>query len=165
MANSIAFAKSYIPIIDEVYQQSRVSRVLTSGGRMVRSTHNAREIMVPKISVSGLGDYTRDEGYKTGSINLEFETRRMNYDRGVKITADVMDVAESGIEDCFFEAGAELQRVHVAPEADAFTFSQIAGHEGIGSSVDDFGSATAVDVLAKLRDVTSMMDEAQVTAH
>jgi len=163
MPNSIAFAKHYIPIIDEVYQQSSVSRVLTSGGRMVRATHNAREIMIPKISVSGLGDYTRDQGYKTGSINLEYQTRQMNYDRGVKITADVMDVAESGIEDCFFEAGAELQRSHVAPEADAFTFAQIAGHAGIGSSVDDFGSATATDVLAKLRDVTSLMDESQVT--
>ena len=163
MANSIEFAKSYIPIIDEVYQNASVSRVLTSGGRMVRSTHNAREIMIPKISVSGLGDYTRDQGYKTGSISLEYQTRQMNYDRGIKITADVMDVAESGIEDCFFEAGAELQRTQVAPEADAFTFAQIAGHEGIGSSVDDFSSATATDVLAKLRDVTSLMDEHQVT--
>lgn len=163
MPNSIAFAKSYIPIIDEVYQNASVSRVLTSSGRIVRSTHNAREIMIPKISVSGLGDYTRDQGYRTGSINLEFQTRQMNYDRGIKITADVMDVAESGIEDCFFEAGAELQRCHVAPEADAFTFSQIASHEGIGYSVDDFSSATATDVLAKLRDVTSLMDEHQVT--
>ena len=163
MPNSIAFAKTYIPIIDEVYQNASVSRVLTSGGRIVRSTHNAREIMIPKISVSGLGDYTRDQGYKTGSINLEYQTRQMNYDRGIKITADVMDVAESGVEDCFFEAGAELQRCHVAPEADAFTFSQIASHEGIGSSTDDFSSAAATDILAKLRDVTSLMDEHQVT--
>lgn len=43
MPNSITFAKHYIPIIDEVHQQSSVSRVLTSGGRMVRATHNARE--------------------------------------------------------------------------------------------------------------------------
>jgi len=164
MPNSIAFAKSFVPIIDEVYQNASVSRVLTSTGRIVRSTRNAREIMIPKISVSGLGDYTRDQGYKTGSINLEYQTRQMNYDRGVKITADVMDIAESGIEDCFFEAGAELQRTHVAPEADAFTFAQIASHEGIGRSTDDFGSATATDVLAKLRDVTSLMDERQVTA-
>ena len=79
MPNSIAFAKTYIPIIDEVYQNASVSRVLTSGGRIVRSTHNAREIMIPKISVSGLGDYTRDQGYKTGSINLEFQTRQIGF--------------------------------------------------------------------------------------
>ena len=164
MTNSIAFAKHYTSIIDEVYQEASVSRCLNSGRRMVRAGHNAREIMIPKISVSGLGDYTRDEGYKTGSINFEYQTRQMNYDRGVKITADVMDVEESGVIDCFFEAGAELQRCHVAPEADAFTFAQIASHTGIGSSTDDFSNASAADVLAKLRDVTSLMDEHQVTA-
>ena len=36
--------------------------------------------------------------------------------------ADVMDVEEAGVLDCFVEAGAELQRTQVAPEADAFTF-------------------------------------------
>ena len=44
MPNSIAFAKTYIPIIDEVYQNASVSRVLTSGGRIVRSTHNAKVV-------------------------------------------------------------------------------------------------------------------------
>lgn len=70
MPNSIAFAKSYIPIIDEVYQNASVSRILTSSGRIVRSTHNAREIMIPKISVSGLGDYTRDQGYEITPVSL-----------------------------------------------------------------------------------------------
>lgn len=35
------------------------------------------------------------------------------------------------MNDCFVEAGAELQRTQVAPEADAFTFTQIAGHTGV----------------------------------
>ena len=54
-AHSIAFAKSYMPIIDEVRQDASVSRVLTSGRRMVRSTHDAHEKKAPKVSVSGLG--------------------------------------------------------------------------------------------------------------
>ena len=107
MPNSIEFTKCYIPIIDEVYQNASVSRTLTSSGRIVRSTHNAREIMIPKISVSGLGDYTRDQGYKTGNINLEYQTRQMNYDRGINITADVMDVAESERRVCGSSAGEE----------------------------------------------------------
>lgn len=37
-----------------------------------------------------------------------------------------MDVEEAGVNDCFVEAGAKLQRTQVAPEADAFTFAQIA---------------------------------------
>ena len=37
--------------------------------------------MIPKIEVTGLGDYTRNVGYKTGAINYEFETKTktLNY--------------------------------------------------------------------------------------
>ena len=118
MANSIEFAKNYTGILDEVYQRAAVSRCLNSGRRMVRAGHNAKEILIPKISVTGPGDYTRNVGYKTGAINYEFETKTFNYDRGIRLMADV--------NDCFVEAGSELQRTQVAPEADAFTFSQIA---------------------------------------
>lgn len=80
MANSIAFARNYTIIIDEVYQHSGVSNVLNSGRRVMRSGHNARETTIPKISVTGLGDYTRNVGYKTGSITYELETKSFNYD-------------------------------------------------------------------------------------
>lgn len=69
----------------------------TSGRRMVRAGRNAKEIMIPKIEVSGLGDYTRNVGYKTGSINYAFETKTFNYDRGIRLMADVMDVEEAGV--------------------------------------------------------------------
>lgn len=52
--------------------------------------------MVPKIEVTGLGDYTRNVGYRTGSITYEFEAKTFNYDRGIKLLADVMDVEEAG---------------------------------------------------------------------
>ena len=55
MANSIAFAKNYVSVIGEVYQRAGVSGVLNSGRRMVRAGHNAKEILIPKISVTGLG--------------------------------------------------------------------------------------------------------------
>ena len=110
MANSIASTKNYTSIIDEVYQRASVSHVLNSGRRMVRAGRNAKEIMVPKIEVTGLGDYTRNVGYKTGSITYEFETKTFNYDRGIKLLADVMDVEEAGVLDCFVAAGSELQR-------------------------------------------------------
>ena len=33
-------------------------------------------------------------GYKTGAITYEFETKTFNYDRGIRLFADVMDVDE-----------------------------------------------------------------------
>lgn len=163
MANSIAFVRNYTSVIDEVYQRAAVSGCLNSPRRMARAGRNAREIMIPKIQVTGLGDYTRNVGYKTGSITYEFETKTFNYDRGIRLLADVMDVEEAGVLDCFVEAGSELQRVQVAPEADAFTFAEIAGHEGVESSETDYSDADAEDILADLRDVTSEMDELQVS--
>ena len=162
-SNNIAFARNYTSVIDEVYQRASVSGCLNSGRRMVRAGHNAKEILIPKISVTGLGDYTRNVGYKTGAITYEFETKTFNYDRGIRLFADVMDVEEAGVNDCFVEAGAELQRTQVAPEADAFTFAQIASHAGVEVATDDFSQASALDVLAELREVTSVMDEKQVT--
>lgn len=64
---------------------------------------------------------------------------------------------------CFVEAGSELQCVQVAPEADAFTFAEIAGHEGVDSVEDDYSDAESEDILADLRAVTSEMDELQVS--
>ena len=163
MANSIEFAKNYTGILDEVYQRAAVSRCLNSGGRMVRAGRNAKEILIPKISVTGLGDYTRNVGYKTGSITYEYETHSFGYDRAIRLFADVMDVEESGVLDCFVEAGAELQRTQVAPEGDAYTFSQIASADGVTVRTEDLSEASAVDVLAALRAVTNDMDERQVS--
>ena len=163
MANSIEFAKNYTGILDEVYQRAAVSRCLNSGGRMVRAGRNAKEILISKISVTGLGDYTRNVGYKTGSITYEYETHSFGYDRAIRLFADVMDVEESGVLDCFVEAGAELQRTQVAPEGDAYTFSQIASAEGVTVKGEDLSEASAVDVLAALRAVTNAMDEKQVS--
>jgi hypothetical protein len=65
--------------------------------------------------------------------------------------------------DCFVQTGAELQRTQVAPEGDAYTFSQIASTEGVTTRTEDLSSATAKQLLASLRTVTSAMDERQVS--
>ena len=164
MPNSIAYTKNYTSILDEVYKRAACSMCLNSPRRMVRAGRNAREIMIPKIEVTGLGDYTRNVGYKTGAITYGFETKTFNYDRGIRLLADVMDVEEAGVLDCFVEAGSELQRTQVAPEADAFTFAEIAGHDGVTVAEEDLTSAEAEDVLASLRSVTNEMDELEVAS-
>ena len=129
------------------------------GGRIHHSDHGSRHVSLP------IGRTMREAGIRpsTGSITYEFETKTFNYDRGIKLLADVMDVEEAGVLDCFVAAGSELQRTQVAPEADAFTFSEIAGHEGVTPVEEDFADAEAEDVLAALRAATNAMDEAEVT--
>jgi hypothetical protein len=80
MPNSIDFVRNYTAAIDRVYQRASVSTCLNSGRRMVRAGAHAKEIMIPKIEVTGLGDYTRNVGYKTGAITYQYETKTFNYD-------------------------------------------------------------------------------------
>ena len=114
MANSIEFAKDYTGILDEVYQSAAVSRCLNSGGRMVRASRNVTEILIPKISVTGLGGYTRNVDYETGPIIYEDETHSFGYDRAIRLFAGVMDVEESGV---FWTVSLRLARSCRAPRS------------------------------------------------
>ena len=160
MPNTIALAKNYTSILDEVYQNASVTADLTSDRTLMRAGANADEIIYPQISVTGLGDYSRNSGYTEGSVNLEWKTAKFNYDRGTKISVDVMDNEESR-NLAFTMAGAELMRTKVAPEADAFTFATIAGTEGISKGTPaTFADAT--EFLAALLEAKTKMDEDQV---
>lgn len=160
MANTIALAKNYTSILDEVYMNASVTADLTSDNTMVRAGANANEIIYPQISVSGLGDYSRNSGYTDGSVNLEWKTATFNYDRGTKISVDVMDNEESR-DIAFTMAGSELMRTKVAPEADAFTFATLAGVEGI-SKATPATYADATEFLSALIEAKNKMDEDEV---
>lgn len=160
MANAIALAKNYTSILDEVYCNASVTADLTSDNTMVRTGANANEIIYPQISVSGLGDYLRNSGYTNGSVNLEWKTAKFNYDRGTKISVDVMDNEESR-DIAFTMAGAELMRTKVAPEADAFVFATLAGTAGI-SKATPATYADATEFLSALIEAKNKMDEDEV---
>ena len=160
MANTIALAKNYTSILDEVYCNASVTADLTSDNTMVRAGANANEIIYPQISVSGLGDYSRNSGYTDGSVNLEWKTAKFNYDRGTKISVDVMDNEESR-DIAFTMAGSELMRTKVAPEADAFVFATLAGIEGI-SKATPATYADATEFLNALIVAKNKMDEDEV---
>ena len=160
MANAIALAKNYTSILDEVYCNASVTADLTSDNTMVRAGANANEIIYPQISVSGLGDYSRNSGYTNGSVNLEWKTAKFNYDRGTKISVDVMDNEESR-DIAFTMAGAELMRTKVAPEADAFVFATLAGTAGI-SKATPATYADATEFLSALIEAKNKMDEDEV---
>ena len=59
MANSIALAKNYIPLLDEVYKYASLTSVLDSNPAGMRQGANANEILIQKLSMDGLADYSR----------------------------------------------------------------------------------------------------------
>lgn len=162
MANTIALAKRYTDLLDEVYKNASVTNDLTSDASLIRAGANANEILYPQIEVSGLGDYDRNSGYTSGNVSVVWKSATFNYDRGTKIAVDAMDDEETfGI--AFGRASGELMRTKVAPEADAFTFAKLAGTTGISKAT----AATYADgsaFLTALLAAISKMDEDEVTA-
>lgn len=159
MPNTIALAKNYTSILDEVYKAASVTADLTSDASMMRAGANANEILYPQLEVGGLGDYDRNSGYTSAAVKLQWATAKFNYDRGAKLEVDVMDNQETH-NIAFTRAGAELQRIKVAPEADAFTFATICSFEGITMKAEDLANAEAF--LAALIVAKNKMDEDEV---
>lgn len=135
MANTITLAKSYIDNLDLIYKNASVTADLISDSTLIRAGNNVNEIVIPKISMDGLKDYSRNDGYKKGSVSLEWETKKFNYDRGTKFTVDTMDNEETMML-AFGQLNAEFIRTKVAPEADAFTFSKLAQTSGISKGAE-----------------------------
>ena len=159
MANSIALSKVYTNLLDEVYQQSALTAVLESDASLARQGANANEIVIPKLSMDGLADYSRNGGYVDGNVTLNWETVQFNYERGRMFSVDNMDNEETQ-NIAFGRLAGEFIRTKVVPELDAFRFATYASTVGAGTATGAL--ATGADVIAALRTATSAMDEAEV---
>ena len=162
MENAITKFKNYIDLLDEVYKNASLTSVLDGDQSLVRAGANANEIIIPKISMDGLGDYSRNGGYIGGSVTLINETVVFNYDRGRSFSVDSMDDEETaGV--AFGRLSSEFIRTKTVPEMDAFRFATYAGISGISTTT----GATLADgaaVLTALVAAVNKMDEDEVPA-
>lgn len=159
--NSITKFKKYIDRLDAVYKQASLTADLDGDATLVRDGANANEIIVPKMSMDGLADYSRNGGYVSGDVTLTNETVAFNYDRGRKFGVDAMDNEETaGV--AFGKLSSEFIRTKVVPEVDAFRFATYAGISGISKVSSGATLSTGADVISALRVATSGMDEAEV---
>jgi len=161
MANSIALAKQYVTLLDEVYKLASITSDLDGNPELVRQGANANELVIPKLSMQGLGDYSRNSGYVTGDVTLTYETVSCNFDRGRMFTVDNMDNQESA-NIAFGRLAGEFIRTKVAPELDAFRFAQYAGTSGISKVASGATLSAGADVLAAIRAAVTKMDEDEV---
>lgn len=161
MANVIELSKNYVPLLDQVYKKASLTTVLNTNDAMARAGARANEIIIPKIKMDGLADYSRNSGYVKGDVNLTWETVKFNYDRGRKFEVDYLDNEETA-EVAFGMLAAEFQRTKVAPEADAFTFATLAGKEGISKVSTPAVLESGEDVMKALIEATTVMDDDEV---
>lgn len=161
MANSITLAKNYIALLDEVYKQASLTSDLLSDSATMRAGANANEILIPKLSMDGLADYSRNSGYVKGDVTLVWETVQFNYDRGRLFEVDTMDDEES-VKLAFGRLSAEFVRTKVVPEDDAFTFATLCGINGISKVAAGETLVDGAAVMGAIKAAIDKMDEDEV---
>ena len=160
MPNSIALFKQYLPLLDEVYKIASLTSVLDGASELVTQGANANELIIQKMSMDGLADYSRNGGYVAGSVTLTNETVKCNFDRGRMFSIDNMDNAETAGM-AYGRLSAEFIRTKVVPELDAFRLATYAGIEGI-STVAGAALTTGEVVIKALSAAYDKMTEDEV---
>lgn len=160
MANAITLFKQYVSMLDEVYKLSSLTSDLDGASDLARQGANANELVIPKLSMQGLADYSRNGGYIDGDVTLTNESVRCNFDRGRMFTVDTLDNAETaGL--AFGRLAGEFIRTKVVPELDAFRFAAYAQTTGI-STVAGAALSTGAGVVEAIRAAINKMDEDEV---
>lgn len=160
MANDIALFKKYVPLLDEVYKLSSLTADLDGAPELARQGNNVNELIIPKISMDGLANYSRNSGYVDGDVTLTNETVKCNFDRGRMFTVDTLDNLETAMI-AFGSLASEFIRTKVVPELDAFRFATLASISGI-STTDAAALSTGANVITALRAAVNKMDEDEV---
>ena len=160
MANNIELFKKYVPLLDEVYKLSSLTADLDGAPELARQGQNANELIIPKISMDGLANYSRNGGYVDGDVTLTNETVKCNFDRGRMFTVDTLDNIETAMM-AFGRLASEFIRTKVVPELDAFRFATLASLTGI-STTAGAALSTGANVITALRAAVNQMDEDEV---
>lgn len=61
MPNAITLAQQFVPLLDETYQLASLTADLDGNADLVRQGANANELIIPMLSMQGLGDYSRND--------------------------------------------------------------------------------------------------------
>ena len=156
MANTIEYAKVFQKELDKQILEGATSGWMEENAAQVIYSGGA-EIKMPKMSLQGLGTYSRDEGYVNGAVTYSFETFTLTQDRGRRFRIDAIDVDESGFGLAAANVASEFQRTKVIPEIDAYRYAKLAEAACIREEYTPDKSTVMsqlLDQLSKVRDIT-----------
>ena len=156
--NNIELATIYLPKLDQVYKNEAKTSIL-DGDEVTVQKGNHGEIKVAKLDMSGLGDFSRNDGYTKGNTSFVWETVRYDKERSQDLRIDRLDNQEAlGLP--FARLSGEFLRTKVVPETDAARIAKIASTTGISKKQETL--STGADVIAALRACANKMDEDEV---
>ena len=156
MANTIEYAKVFQKELDKQILEGATSGWMEENASQVIYNGGA-EVKMPKMSMQGLGTYSRDEGYVNGAVTYSYETFTLTQDRGRRFRIDAIDVDENSFGLAAANVASEFQRTKVIPEIDAYRYSKLSQAAGISEEYTPDNSTVLGELLSQLsevRDVT-----------
>lgn len=158
MANILDYTAVFSKALDLQLSQKATSGWMQDNAKQVKYI-GGRSIKIPKISMTGLGDYDREEGkYPKSVILTEYQSFELSMDRGAQFYFDRNDVDETGYTT---EAGAimgRFQKEHVIPEIDAYRYAKIYEYAVNGGKTRTY-NCTKSDILSNLlKDLRKVQD-------
>lgn len=157
MPNSISYAEKFVPIIDAIYKKTAVTEGMDAATKPDFTGVNKVEVM--KVSTTGLGTYSRADGYPKGDVTVAWEVMQLAQERGKEISIDRMDNEETlGL--AFGEVVGKFMLYHVSPELDAYRFAKYAQTSGISTTTAAVLDANTV--LAAIDEAVRKQDEDEV---
>jgi hypothetical protein len=123
--NTLKFAEEFSSNLDKVIVRESVVGFLLDNNFRTKFM-GARTVRMPDISMVGLANYSRDEGFVRGGITVGQQDFTLSMDRGRQLIMDREDLDETGIANLSAEIMKEFVRTEVTPEIDSYTLSKLA---------------------------------------
>lgn len=157
--NSITLAQKYVAELDGVYAAESKSSILDTSNSDLRFI-NANTVLLPKMELDGLGDYSRNGGFVDGAVNVTWKPYVLTQDRARGFQVDVMDDEES-MNIAFGRLAGEFIRTKVTPEIDAYTFSTLFAKVPAANKVTETLGANT-DLATSIANAQAIMDDEEV---
>ena len=155
--NKLEFAKVFMSALDrQMLEKATSGWMETNAGQVIYNGGN--EVKVPKIVMSGLAAYDREEGFVRGPVTYSYQTKLLTQDRGRTFQLDAMDVDETNFGTAAGNVLGEFQRTKVIPEVDAYRYSVIADTAITANRYTEYTPKVS-DIVDKLmEDITNIKD-------
>lgn len=152
--------KQMVSAASSGWMEENAGQVIYSGGSTVK---------IPKITMDGMGNYDRDDGFTGGSVTLAYETHALSQDRGRSFQLDAMDVDETNFAMSAGSVMGEFQAVKVAPEIDAYRYSRLFALASAANRTATYSPSPATilstlkDEIAQIQDTIGSQEELVIT--
>ena len=111
--------------IRDLYGHELISDALFHSNEDIQ-IRGAKEIKIPRLSVSGYKDHTRGSvGFNGGNYSNDFETKTLDHDRDIEFAIDPMDADETNQIVSIANVQVRFERKQAIPELDCYTFSKL----------------------------------------